>query len=101
MKLKKGDKVKIITGKDRGKTGTVLAVFPDQDRLTVENLNVYKKRSRPRQQGKQGEIVNVARPLPLSNVALVCGNCGAATRTGFRMEGGRKVRYCKHCESPA
>lgn len=101
MRIKKGDKVKIMTGKDRGKTGTVLAVFRDHDRLTVENLNVYKKRSRSRQQGKQGEVVNVARPLSISNVALVCNNCGKATRTGFRMEGGRKVRYCKQCESPA
>ncbi len=99
MKLKKGDQVKVITGKDRGKTGTIIKVHPDENRLVLEGLNLYKKRVRPKQQGKQGQTVLVPRPLAASNVLLLCPNCKEATRAGYRVDGNQKVRYCKKCEA--
>lgn len=99
MKIKKGDQVKIRSGRDKGKTGAVIHVFPEDNLLTVEGLNLFKKRTRPKQKGKKGETVLVARPLPASRVGLVCGSCKNPTRIGFRLEGERKVRYCKKCEA--
>jgi large subunit ribosomal protein L24 len=99
MKLHKGDTVKITTGKDRGKIGKVVAADPVRDRVTVENLNVFKKRSRPKAQGQKGETVLVPRPITSSNVMLICSNCKNPTRVGFRMDGPRKVRYCKKCKA--
>ena len=101
MKIHKGDMVKIMAGKDRGKTGKVVHVAPAEDRLTVENLNVFKKRARPTKQGQKGEIVQVPRPMPASKVRLICTNCKNPTRVGFRMDGPRKVRYCKKCKANA
>ena len=99
MKLKKGDQVKIMSGKDRGKIGTVLTAFPVDDKIIVDNLNIFKKRSKPKKQGEKGQIVNVARPLPASKVMLVCANCKAPTRVGYRTESGTKMRYCKKCKA--
>ncbi len=99
MHIKKGDQVKILSGKDRGKSGTVLNVFPDDGRATVEGLNLYKKRVRPKRQGQKGETVMVPRPMPASKVMLVCSGCKKATRVGYRFESGRKVRYCKKCNA--
>jgi large subunit ribosomal protein L24 len=100
MKIKKGDQVKIISGKDRGKTGKVLTVFPDDGRLTVEGLNLYKKRVRPKQTGKKGEMVLVPRPLSVSKAMIVCQSCKKATRVGYRFENEQKIRYCKRCNGP-
>ena len=99
MKIKKGDQVKVRSGKDRGKTGTVMHVFPDTMLVTLEGLNLFKKRTKPKKQGAKGETVLIARPLPASRVMLICKSCKKATRVGFRMEGEKKVRYCKKCES--
>lgn len=105
MKIKKGDTVKIISGKDRGKTGTVIRVFSVRggedvaSKISVEGINLYKKRVRPKRQGEKGQTVLVPRPLAASNVKLVCKNCKRATRVGMRIEGGRKVRYCKKCKA--
>jgi len=99
MKLKKGDNVKILSGKDRGKTGVILKAFPETDRIQIEGLNMFKKRSKPRKQGEKGQIVAVSRPLAASKVMIVCPNCKAPTRIGGRMEGTRKIRYCKKCKA--
>ncbi|MGC9046895.1 MAG: 50S ribosomal protein L24 [Minisyncoccia bacterium] len=99
MKIKKGDLVKILKGKDRGKTGKVIKVFTRDNKVTVEGLNLFKKHVRPRRQGEKGEIVQVARPLAIANVMLICPSCGKATRVGYRFENNNKVRYCKKCES--
>src|SRR6185437_8307657 len=99
MKLHKGDIVKIMGGKDRGKTGKVLESLPVEGRVVVEGLNTVNKRSRPRKQGETGQTVAVPRPLPASRVRLVCPNCKNAVRVGFRMDGPKKVRYCKKCEA--
>lgn len=97
MRIKKGDQVKILNGKDRGKTGKVLNAFPQEEKVTIEGLNLVKKRVRPKRQGQKGETVNVPRPIAASRVALICKSCGKAVRAGFRMEGKEKVRVCKKC----
>ena len=99
MKLKKGDNIKIISGKDRGKTGTVLAAFPETGKISADGLNMFKKRSKPKKQGENGQTVNVPRPFPASKAMLVCRDCKKPTRLGYRTEGNKKVRYCKKCKA--
>ncbi len=99
MKIIKGDTVKIISGKDRGKTGSVIRTLPSSGKVVVEGLNVVKKRVRPRKQGEKGQTVSVPRPMSASNVMLVCASCKEPTRIGNRMEDARKVRYCKKCKA--
>ncbi len=96
--VKKNDTVKIIAGKDQGKTGKVLRVFPAKGRVVVENINVVKRHTRPSQLNPEGGIIEKEAPLSISNVMLVCGSCNQATRTGIRLlEDGTKSRYCKKC----
>lgn len=93
MKIKKGDKVVILAGKDRGKTGKVLKVDPEKGKVAVEGLNIRYKNTRPRRQGEKGQKVEFAAPMHISNVALLDG--GKPTRVGYRMEGKKKVRISK------
>lgn len=97
MKIKKGDKVKVIAGKDRGKEGKVTKVFSAVGRVSVDGINVYKKHVHPKRREEKGEIVAVVRPLAISNVMLICPACGKGTRGGFKIEGGKKTRVCKKC----
>lgn len=100
MKIKKGDTVKIISGKNQGKTGKVLRVDSKIGKITVEGINVYKKHVRPKRQGEKGEVVSVTRPLPLSNAMVVCPSCGKPIRVGFKAEGDiKKMRYCRKCHA--
>lgn len=97
--------MKILAGKDRGKTGAVLKVFPPRSgeagggRILAEGINVYKKRVRPKRQGEKGETVLVPRPVAAAKAMLVCKSCKRAARTGFRKEGENKIRYCKKCQA--
>ncbi len=98
MHVKKGDTVKILSGKDKGKTGEILRSIPQRQRVVVEKRNMVKKAMRPTQQNPQGGITTVEAPLHVSNVMLVCPNCKEATRTSKRVnEQGKKVRVCKKC----
>ncbi len=99
MNLKKGDAIKIISGKDRGKTGAVFTVFPETGKIAADGLNMFKKRSKPKKQGEKGQMVLVPRPFPASKAMLVCKNCKQPARVGHRMEGDKKVRYCKKCQA--
>lgn len=99
MNIKKGDQVKIMAGKDRGKTGTVLRVLRDAGRVSVDGVNMYKKHMKPKRQNQKGEIVSVVRPLAVANVQIVCRSCKKPARMGSRMEGSKKVRYCKRCDA--
>jgi len=99
FKIKKGDTILIIKGKDRSKSGKVLKVFPKENKVLIEGLNLYKKHQRPKREGAKGEIVLVPRPLPISNVMLLCKNCNKPTRVGFIMENNVKYRICKKCGS--
>ena len=98
MKLKKGDNIKMLSGKDRGKTGKILAVLSD-GRLVIEGLNLIKKHTRARKQGQKGQIISKERAVSASSVALVCKSCGLPTRVGYKIENGNKVRMCKKCKS--
>jgi large subunit ribosomal protein L24 len=96
--VKKNDMVKIIAGKEKGKTGKVLRVFPAKGRVVVENLNVVKRHTRPSQRNQEGGIVEKEAAISISNVMLVCGSCNEAARTGVRiLDDGNKARYCKKC----
>ncbi len=99
MKIKKGDTVQFITGKDKGKSGKVTHVFKKEEKLTVEGLHMFKKHVRPRRQGEKGEVVSLARPVPVSNVMIVCPSCHTPTRIGYRTSGEAKVRECKKCKA--
>lgn len=100
LHVKKADMVKIIAGKEKGKTGKVLRVFPAKNRVVVESLNVIKRHTRPSQANPEGGIVEKEAPLSISNVMLVCGSCNEAARTGVRrLEDGSKARYCKKCNA--
>ena len=94
MRIKKGDTVKVIAGKDKGKTGTVLRTLPKEDRVVVEGLNIAKKHVKPSQAG-QGGIEEFPAPIHVSNVKLVDPKSGEATRVGYRFEDGKKVRFFK------
>ena len=94
MKIKKGDSVQIITGNDAGKTGRVIKVFLDKDRVVVEGTNMVKKHARPTQDNPQGGIIEKESSIHISNIMLVVG--GKPTRVGFKsLENGKKVKFAK------
>lgn len=98
MNIKKGDKVKVLSGKDKGKEGIVLHALPQKERVVVEKVNIIKKAMRPTQQNPQGGISTMEAPIHVSNVMLVCPECKQAARVGHkRDESGKKVRVCKKC----
>lgn len=97
MKLKKGDKVKVIRGKDNGKTGVVERVFSENDKVLIPEINQYKKHQKGRYGGQKSEIITLTKPLPIANVRLICPKCHEITRVGYLMEGEKKMRVCKKC----
>ncbi len=100
MRIKKNDVVQIISGKDKGKRGKVLRVFPKINKVLVENLNLLIKHQKPRRQGEKGQILKMPAPLHLSKVMLVCPRCHQKTRVGYRiLADGSKGRECKKCKS--
>jgi large subunit ribosomal protein L24 len=104
MNIKKGDTVLIITGKDRGKQGTVSRSLPQVSKVVIEGLNIAKKHVRPQGQTRQGGVIEKAMPIHVSNTMLVCTECGQATRVGHERrpmgpdQKMRVVRICKKCE---
>jgi large subunit ribosomal protein L24 len=95
MHVKKGDKVKVISGKDKGKVGVVLESFPKKERVLVEGVNMIKKHAKPSQDAPQGGIVTKEAPVHVSNVMLMDPKKGEPTRVGFKEVNGEKVRYAK------
>ena len=93
-KIKKGDRVVVLTGKDKGKTGNVTRVWPKECRVLVEGVNIVQRHTRPTQLDPQGGIKNKEAPIHLSNVAIVDSD-GKPTRVGFRVDGDKKVRFAK------
>lgn len=97
QKIIKGDNVAILLGKDRGKTGAVDKVLPKEGKVFVQGVNLYKRHVK--KQGKvEGGIIDIAKPLNISNVALVCPHCKKPTRVGFEIKNGEKARICKKCK---
>ncbi|HEY4510567.1 MAG TPA: 50S ribosomal protein L24 [Candidatus Paceibacterota bacterium] len=97
MRIKKGDNVKIISGKDRGKTGKVTKVIKESGRLVVLGVNVSRKHMAKKAQNKPGQIIQIAMPIDASNAAIICGACGKATRVGMVVAQEKKIRVCKKC----
>jgi large subunit ribosomal protein L24 len=97
MKLKKGDTVLIISGKDRGKKGKILEAFPKDGRILVEGVNLRKKHQRPKKSGEKGQIISMPGPISISNAKLICPKCGKPTRAGFKILNKNKIRICKKC----
>ena len=107
MKIKKGDKVKIMAGKDKGKEGKVLQIFADTNKASIEGLNLLLKHLRPRKQGEKGQRIEFPAPLSIANLALICPSCGKATRVSYQIteeadgtgkKTKKKVRVCKKCK---
>ncbi|EKD49552.1 MAG: 50S ribosomal protein L24 [uncultured bacterium] len=99
MKIKVNDNVKVISGKDRGKTGKVIQSFPCDEKIVVEGVNVMKKNVRPKREGQKGQIVEYNAPMHVSNVMLTCPKCSKPTRFGYNISSkGGKSRSCKKCK---
>ncbi len=98
MKIKKGDLVLIISGKDRGKKGRVVEALPKQSKIVVEEANLVKKSVRPKRSGEKGQFVKVPLPFFASRAKIICSKCGKATRIGYKIENKKKFRICKKCK---
>ncbi len=98
MHVKKGDLVKVLAGKDKGKQGKIIRSIPKEDRVVIEKINLMKKHQKPTQQYPQGGIISMEAPVHVSNVMVICPSCKKPTRVGHKfLDNGKKVRECKHC----
>jgi large subunit ribosomal protein L24 len=97
LSIRTGDKVKVITGKDKGKEAKVIATLPYKSRVIVERVNMAKKATRPTQRNPKGGILEIEAPIHVSNVMLVCPSCSQPTRIGRKRIDGTRVRFCKKC----
>ena len=97
MKIKKGDTVVVLSGKDKGKQGKVQAVIPSDRKVVVEGVNIVTCHTKPRRQGETGGIVKREAAIYASKVQVVCPKCSKATRVADKIEDGKKSRVCKHC----
>lgn len=98
MKLKKGDTVKVVSGKDKGKTGIIDTALSLESKVLVIGVNEYKRHVKARREGEKSEIKTITKPLPVANVMFVCPKCKKEARLGYRIEADKKVRICKNCE---
>lgn len=100
LKIKKGDTVIVVTGKDKGKKGKVLSVNPERGFVVIEGVNILKKHVKPTQKNPKGGVITQEGGVHISNVKLICPSCGQPTRVGFKPKSeGVKVRVCKKCDS--
>ncbi len=98
MQIKKNDTVRVIAGREKGKTGKVLGITKEKNRVLVEKVNLMKKHQKPDAKG-QGGILEKEAPLHISNIMLVCSKCNVGVRVGYKvLEDGKKVRVCKKCQ---
>jgi len=97
MKIKKGDTVLVITGKYRGKKGKVLQAFPRERKILVEGINLVKKHQAPKRTGEKGQIIQLPRPIDISNTKFICPKCGKASKVGYKIVKENKYRICKKC----
>lgn len=101
IKIKKNDSIVVISGKDRGKSGKVLNIYTNTNRVLIEGIGLKKKNQRPRKSGQKGEIITMPSSIHISNVMLYCSHCGKGVRVGFQKSESNveKVRICKKCKS--
>src|SRR3990167_7799009 len=98
MKIKKGDTIIVTKGKDKGRQGNIEKVFSSEDKVLIPDVNQYKRHVKKNVTGKASEIVTITKPLPVSNVALICPKCKKQTRVGYKLEKGIKSRICRKCK---
>ena len=98
LKIKKGDKVMMLKGKDVGKSAKVLKVYPAKQRIVVEGLNLIKKNLRPKKQGEKGQVVSIPAAVRIENVQAMCSSCNKPTRVSFVVKGDKTERHCKKCK---
>lgn len=97
MKIKVNDKVEIIKGKDSGKSGKVIQVFPKSDKIVVEGVHVIKKHMRPNRRSEKGQVIELSAPMFASNTMLICPKCGRKTRVACKIDADGNKRQCKKC----
>lgn len=97
MKIKTGDEVEILVGKDKGKKGKVEKAFPRSGKVIVGGLNLFKKNKKPQGRTLQGGIIDITKPLSVFRVAVVCPKCKLPTKVGYKLSGSSKERICKKC----
>jgi len=97
MRIKKGDAVEVISGKDKGMKSVVMRAIPESRRVVVEKVAIAKKARRPTRDNPQGGIMSIERPVHVSTVMLICPKCNKATRVSIKVDGKEKVRICKKC----
>lgn len=96
--LKADDQVEVIAGKDKGRVGKILKIYPADNKVTVERINMIKRHTKPRDASQQGQIVEREAPIHVSNLQLICPECAQTGRVGRKvLEDGTKVRFCKKC----
>lgn len=98
LRLKKGDTVKVINGKDSGKSAVLENVFHAQKKVVVKGINMFKKHVKPSRKYPSGGIIDINKAMDISNVMLLCPNCGKTTRVEYSMEKDSKIRVCKKCQ---
>jgi len=98
MKIKKGDTVLIISGKDKGKKGKVFEAFPVQDKIAIEGVNIVKKHRKAKSEKEKGQVVEVPKPIDVSNVKIICPKCSKSVRVGYKIIENKKYRVCKKCK---
>lgn len=99
MKIKKGDNIIVIAGKDKGKQGKVIKALPNERLIVIENVNLKKKHQKPKTGGKKGEKIETPRAISVSSVMLICKNCGKPVRVGYKILNEKKIRICKKCQN--
>ncbi len=97
-KIRKNDNVKVLLGKDSGKTATVLSVESEKGKILLKGINMYKKHVKPNKKYPSGGIIDINKPIDISNVILVCPACGKTTRVSYEISNGNKFRICKKCK---
>ena len=95
LKIKKGDRVVVLSGKDKGKEGVVQKAMPTEGKVVVEGVNTAKRHRKARTATETGGIIDIDKPIDASNVAVISPSDGKATRVGYKLEGGKKIRVCK------
>jgi len=98
LKLKKGDEVEVLIGKDKGRKGKIEQILASEGLVIVGGVNIYKRHKKTMSLNKPGGIIEVAKPLAVSKVALVCPHCGKKTKVGIKVAGSSKQRFCKKCK---
>lgn len=99
FRIRRNDIVKVIKGKDRGKVGKVIRVFPDKGKVIVEKVNIVKRHVRPSNVNPQGGIIEMEKAIFITNVMIMCDKCNREVRVGYKItEAGEKFRFCKNCD---